>query len=56
MVLVKVTEDGEAGVMPPTELLAAVGNFDADLVDVGLLQAGRGLTPSAQRKACGRRR
>ncbi|CAA9313007.1 MAG: PhnB protein, partial [uncultured Microvirga sp.] len=50
MVLVKATKDSEAGAMPSTELLAAMGQFNEDLVNAGLMLAGEGLRPSAQGK------
>jgi len=50
MVLVKATEDSEAGVMPSTELLQAMGAFNQDLVEAGIMLAGDGLKPSSQGK------
>jgi len=50
MVLVKATEDSEAGVMPPSELLEAMGRYNEELVDAGILLAGDGLKPSGQGK------
>lgn len=50
MVLVKATEDSEAGVMPTAEMLAEMGRFNEDLVAAGIMQAGDGLKPSAQGK------
>jgi hypothetical protein len=50
MVLVKATADSEAGVMPSTELLAAMGQFNEELVKAGIMQAGEGLHPSARGK------
>lgn len=47
MVLVKATADSEAGVMPSTELLEAMGRFNEELVNAGLLLAGEGLKPSS---------
>lgn len=49
-VLVKATADSEAGVMPSTELLEAMGRFNEELVDAGILVAGEGLQPSANGK------
>jgi hypothetical protein len=49
-VLVKATKDSEAGVMPTTELLAAMGQFNESLVKAGILLAGEGLKPSRQGK------
>ena len=50
MVLVKATKDSEAGVMPPTELLEAMGKYNEELVNAGILLAGEGLKPSSQGK------
>ena len=50
MVLVKATEDSEAGVMPSTELLQAMGAFNQELVEAGIMLAGDGLKPSSQGK------
>ena len=50
MVLVKATKDSEAGAMPPTELLAAMGKYNQELADAGVLLAGEGLHPSAKGK------
>jgi hypothetical protein len=50
MVLVKATKDSEAGIMPPTELLEAMGKFNEQLVDAGILLAGDGLHPSVKGK------
>lgn len=49
-VLIKATEDSEAGVMPSAELLAAMGKFNESLVKAGILLAGEGLKPSRQGK------
>lgn len=50
MVMVKATRDSEAGVMPSAELLAAMGNFNEELVKAGVMLAGEGLHPSARGK------
>jgi hypothetical protein len=50
MVLVKATEDSEAGIMPSTELLEAMGKYNEELVNAGILLAGEGLQPSAKGK------
>jgi hypothetical protein len=50
MVLVKATKDSEAGVMPSTELLAAMGQYNEELVNAGIMLAGEGLKPSSQGK------
>ena len=50
MVLVKATADSEAGVMPSTEELEAMGNFNEELVNAGVLLSGEGLHPSSRGK------
>jgi hypothetical protein len=48
MVIVKATEDSEAGVMPEEALLAAMGNYNEELVKAGVMLAGEGLHPSSK--------
>ena len=50
MVLVKATRESEAGVMPSTAELAAMGAFNEELVKAGVMQAGEGLHPSSKGK------
>ena len=50
MVMVKATKQSEAGEMPSTELLAAMGQFNEELVKAGVMQAGEGLHPSSRGK------
>jgi hypothetical protein len=50
MVLVKATADSEAGVMPSEALLAAMGKFNEELVQAGVLLAAEGLKPSVRGK------
>jgi hypothetical protein len=50
MVLVKATTDSEAGTMPSTELLEAMGRFNEELAKAGVLLAGEGLHPSSKGK------
>lgn len=50
MVMVKATAESEAGKMPSTELLAAMGKFNEELVKAGIMQAGEGLHPSGRGK------
>ena len=50
MVMVKATNESEAGQMPSTELLAAMGRFNEQLVKAGVMLAGEGLHPSAKGK------
>ncbi len=48
MVLVKADEQSEAGVMPSKELLAAMGNYNEELVKAGVMLGGEGLHPSSK--------
>lgn len=48
MVIVKADQDTEAGVMPTEEELAAMGKFNEELVNAGVLLAGEGLHPSSK--------
>ena len=50
MVMVKANEDSEAGVMPSTELLTAMGKYNEELVKAGVMLAGEGLHPSSTGK------
>ncbi|MBL8294940.1 MAG: YciI family protein [Bryobacterales bacterium] len=47
MVIVKATKESEAGEMPSTELLAAMGKYNEDLVKAGIMLAGEGLQPTS---------
>jgi hypothetical protein len=46
MVMVRADENTEAGVMPSTEILAAMGKFNEEMVKAGIMLAGEGLHPS----------
>ena len=46
MVIVKASKDSEAGQMPSTELLTAMGKFNEEMVKAGIMLAGEGLHPS----------
>lgn len=48
MVLVKASKNSEAGEMPSTELLTAMGQYNQQLLDAGVLVAGEGLHPSSK--------
>jgi hypothetical protein len=48
MVIVKADAESEAGAMPDTEALAAMGNFNEQLVDAGVMLMGEGLHPSSK--------
>jgi len=48
MVLLKADKNTEAGVLPSTELLAAMGKYNEELVNAGVMLAGEGLQPSSK--------
>ena len=48
MVIVKATEDSEAGIMPSEQELAAMGRYNEELVKAGVMLAGEGLHPSSK--------
>ena len=48
MVIVKADSNSEAGVMPSTELLTAMGKFNEEMVKAGVMLAGEGLHPSSK--------
>jgi hypothetical protein len=48
MVIVKADQNSEAGVMPSTELLTAMGKFNEEMVKAGVMLAGEGLHPSSK--------
>ena len=48
MVLVKASQESEAGAMPSQEILAAMGNYNEQLVKAGVMLAGDGLHPSSK--------
>jgi hypothetical protein len=48
MVMVKATPESEAGQLPSTELLEAMGRFNEELVNAGVMLAGEGLKPSSE--------
>ena len=50
MVIVKANAESEAGQMPSQEVLAAMGNFNEQLVKAGVMLAGEGLHPTARGK------
>lgn len=53
MVLVKATADSEAGIMPSTEMFEAMGDFNRQLMEAGVMLAGEGLKPSSAGKRIG---
>jgi hypothetical protein len=50
MVLVKASPESEAGKMPSTEILAAMGKYNEELVKAGVMLAGEGLAPTSRGK------
>jgi hypothetical protein len=50
MVIVKASRESEAGQMPSKELLAAMGEFNEQLVKAGVMLAGEGLHPTSRGK------
>ena len=48
MVIVKATKGSEAGEMPSTELLTAMGKYNEELVKAGIMLGGDGLHPSSK--------
>jgi len=50
MVIVKATPNSEAGTLPSTELLEAMGKYNEELLAAGIMQSGDGLKPSREGK------
>jgi hypothetical protein len=50
MILIKGTASSEAGALPGAALLSAMGRFNEELVNAGILLAAEGLRPSARGK------
>ena len=50
MVMIKATRESEAGGLPDEKLLTAMGNFNEELVQAGVMLAGEGLHPSSTGK------
>lgn len=48
MVIVKASEESEAGVLPDEKLLTAMGKYNEELAEAGVLLAGEGLHPSSK--------
>lgn len=48
MVLVKATDDSESGTLPSAEMMEAMGRFNEELRQAGILRFGDGLKPSSQ--------
>ena len=50
MVIVKANKESEAGILPGTELLTAMGKYNEQLVKAGVMLAGDGLQASTKGK------
>jgi hypothetical protein len=50
MVFMKANKESEAGELPSTEMLTAMGKFNEDLVKAGVMLDGGGLHPSSKAK------
>ena len=50
MILVKASQDSEAGKMPSQDMLTAMTTFNEELANAGVLLAGEGLHPSSRGK------
>ena len=50
LVIVKASKDSERGVMPSAELLAAMGKYNEELLNAGIMQGGGGLRPTSHGK------
>jgi len=50
MVIVKGNKDTEAGILPSTEILNAMGKFNEELVKAGVMLAAEGLQPTSKSK------
>ena len=50
MVFVKATRDSEKGTMPSPGLLAAMGKYNEELINAGIMQGGGGLKPTSHAK------
>jgi hypothetical protein len=48
MVLVPGNEESEAGVLPSTDMLTAMGKFNEEMVKAGILLAAEGLRPTSK--------
>lgn len=48
MVMIKANQDTEAGVMPSEDVLTAMGRYNEELANAGVLLGGEGLHPSSR--------
>ena len=50
IVIVKASKESEAGQMPDKKILTEMGNYNEQLVNAGIMQAGEGLHPTSKGK------
>src|SRR5215467_3079822 len=50
IVMIKANKDSEAGKLPSEKVLAAMGKYNEELVNAGIMQSGEGLQPSSRGK------
>ena len=48
MMIVKASKESEAGALPSRELVAAMGKFNEEMMNAGVMLAGEGLHPSSK--------
>jgi len=48
MVIVRASKNSEAGVLPTTELLTAMGKYNEELIKAGVMLSGEGLQASSK--------
>jgi hypothetical protein len=48
MMIIKATEESEAGVLPSRELVEAMNDYNEEMLDAGVMLAGEGLHPSSE--------
>ena len=48
LVIVKASKESESGQMPSREMLTAMGNYNEELVNAGIMLDGAGLTPTSK--------
>ncbi len=48
MILIKSDANAESGVLPPPAVFEAMGKFNQELIDAGLMLAAEGLAPSSK--------
>ena len=50
VVLIKSTADSEAGIMATAELIQAMGDYNMELFNAGIMKGGDGIKPSSEGK------